>query len=140
MFFPPVVKRASLAFFSRFHLGGLHSSGCLNGATIRVDDHRDILATLDVNDGLKRITINGGNSYLSLAEVEVFGYAKPEFDSYKNIAGEGKASQWDNGHVKYGLAHLAIDGNTDGRWQSKSVTHTTKIGKDAWRSLDFSKT
>ena len=99
MFFPQVVKRASLAFFSRFHLGGLHSSGCLNGATIRVDDQNNILVTLDsskgnpielkVNDDLKRITIYGGKSSSSM-----------------------------------GLAHVAIDGNTDGRWSSKSVTHT----------------
>ena len=48
---------------------------------MRVDDHK-IIATLDtrwgnpieieVNGDLKRITILGGSSYLSLAEVEVF--------------------------------------------------------------------
>ena len=36
--------------------------------------------------------------------------------------------------------NLAIDGNTDGRWASKSVTHTAKTGKDAWWRLDFSQT
>ena len=50
---------------------------------IRIDDHQNILATLDTSKGnpieikvdnyLKRITIYGGNNYLSLAEVEVFG-------------------------------------------------------------------
>jgi len=120
----------------------------LNGVTVRVDDQNKILATLDtkkgnpieikVDDDLKRITIYGGNSVLSLAEVEVFGYIK--IDKDKNIASKGKASQSDNYLGKYGLAHLAIDGNTDGRWSSKSVTHTSKTGKSAWWRLDFSKT
>ena len=40
--------------------------------------------------------IYGGSSYLSLAEVEVFGYIKTDGDTAKNIAGKGKASQSNN--------------------------------------------
>ena len=123
----------------------------LNGVTVRLNGQKNILATLDtrkgnpieikVNDDLTSIILYGGNSHLSLAEVEVFGLAKTEPDNiYENIAGERKATQCDSWAGKYGFAHLAVDGNTDGRWNSKSVTHTTKQGKDAWWRLDFSKT
>jgi len=122
----------------------------LNGVTVRLDGgKKNILVTLNikkgnpivikVNDALNRITINGGTSYLSLAEVEVFGHAIADFETFTNIAVKGKASQCDNWAGNQGLAHLAIDGNTDGRWNSKSVTHTSKVGEDAWWRLDFSK-
>ena len=62
-------------------------SACLNGVKVKFDGgQKNSLVTLDsrkgnpteimVDDDSKSITIYGGNSYLSLAEVEVFGYAK----------------------------------------------------------------
>jgi len=58
----------------------------VNGATVTVDGQENILAELDtskgnpneieVNGDLKSITIYGGDSVLSLAEVEVFGTGK----------------------------------------------------------------
>jgi len=119
----------------------------LNGVIVTNQD-RKILGTLNtargnpnvlnVNGFIKQIVIIGGTSYVSLAEVEVFGHI--EVAEGKNIAREGKASQVDNIHRKYGHAAAAIDGNTDGRWRGRSVTHTRKIGKAAWWRLDFPKT
>jgi len=114
----------------------------LNGVTVRIDDHENIIAKLDttkgnpigieVDDDVNKITIYGGNSVLSLAEVEVFG------EIIKNIAIFGMASQSDNLLSVYGIAGLAIDGNTDGDWGAGSVTHTNSVGKDAWWRLEFS--
>ena len=107
---------------------------------MRVNDQKNILATVEkkkgnpivisLNDDLTRFTIYRGNSYLSLAGVEVLGHIKSDKD--KNITGQGKAYQPDNYPDNYGLAHLAIDENTDGEWCSKSVTHTSKTGKSFW--------
>ena len=71
-----------------------------------------------------RIAIYGGNSYLSLAEVQVFGHI--ETDADKNIIGKGKAYQCVNYPDNYGLAHLTINENTDGEWSSMSMMHTYK--------------
>ena len=62
----------------------------------------------------------------------LFFYFFAYITAEKNIAGEGKASQSNNYSSKYGLARVAIDGNKDGRWGSRSVTHTSKTGKAAW--------
>ena len=64
---------------------------------------------------------------IHLAEVQAFSGGK-------NVATEGKASQSStnfNGRVEY-----AIDGNTDGEFQHRSVTHTA-IEKDPWLEIDL---
>ena len=47
--------------------------------------------------------------------------------------------QSENYSSQYELALVAIDGNTDGRWNSKSVTETSMMGKDAQWRFGFSK-
>jgi Protein of unknown function (DUF1553)/Protein of unknown function (DUF1549)/Planctomycete cytochrome C/NedA-like, galactose-binding domain len=74
-----------------------------------------------------RITNNGKAQILSLAEVQVFGNAG-------NIAGGGTATQHSTGFN--GPPQLAIDGNTDGDFQKRSVTHTNTVD-DPWWELDL---
>jgi len=77
------------------------------------------------------ITIKGGkdSNVLSLAEVEVFGKCY----RWSNIAYKGTASESATlPNDLRPIPELAIDGNTDGIWEHRSVTHTT--GKNAsWR-------
>ena len=74
-----------------------------------------------------RITNNGKGQILSLAEVQVFS-------GTENIAPKGKATQHSTGFS--GPPELAIDGNTDGNYDNKSVTHTNTVD-DPWWELDL---
>ncbi|MEM7560469.1 MAG: DUF1553 domain-containing protein, partial [Planctomycetota bacterium] len=75
-----------------------------------------------------RIEQPGKSKILSLAEVEVFSGGK-------NIASNGKAKQSTTDFR--GPAKLAIDGNTNGDYNSaKSTTHTS-ISDDPWWELDL---
>lgn len=74
-----------------------------------------------------RITNNGRNQILSLAEVQVFS-------GEDNIARNGKASQHSTAFD--GPPEYAIDGNTSGNYQDKSVTHTDTVD-DPWWELDL---
>jgi len=85
---------------------GAQSSGSgLKGRYVRVESR------------LKKAT-------LSLAEVQVFSGGQ-------NIALKGRASQSDTAFD--GVASRAIDGNTDGHWGSRSVTHSAEnVPLPAW--------
>lgn len=72
-----------------------------------------------------RIEIPGDGKILSLAEVQVLSGGT-------NIASLGTATQSSTDFD--GPAQLAIDGNTDGNYQNKSVTHTA-ISNDPWWEL-----
>lgn len=94
----------------------------------------NISGTLD--DGKKalsgaryvRIELPGSERMISLAEVQVYR-------GQENIATKGSASQSSTDFG--GSAALAIDGNTNGDFNSgKSVTHTA-VSKDPWWELDL---
>ena len=74
-----------------------------------------------------RITNNGMKQILSLAEVQIFSAGT-------NVASKGKATQ--HSTVSAGPPELAIDGNTDGNYQNKSVTHTDTVD-DPWWEVDL---
>jgi hypothetical protein len=75
-----------------------------------------------------RVELPGKGRFLSLAEVQVF--QGPE-----NVATSGEANQQSTDYD--GPAHLAIDGNTDGRYaEAKSTTHT-EAADDPWWELDL---
>jgi hypothetical protein len=74
-----------------------------------------------------RISLNGPNKILSLAEVQVF-------KGTENIAHKGEAKQ--SSTTFEGPAKLALDGNTDGQFEKKSVTHTASE-KDPWWEVDL---
>ncbi len=74
-----------------------------------------------------RVSLAGTQKILSLAEVQVF------FNG-ENVAAQGAATQ---SSVDFsGPAELAIDGNTDGAFANKSVTHTA-VSDDPWWELDL---
>ncbi|MCP4886041.1 MAG: DUF1553 domain-containing protein, partial [Planctomycetaceae bacterium] len=74
-----------------------------------------------------RITNLGKNQILSLAEVQVFR-------GDVNVALQGTATQHSTAYG--GPAQYAIDGNTDGVFANKSVTHTATV-ENPWWELDL---
>ena len=77
-----------------------------------------------------RIDLPGLQKILSLAEVQVFS-------GTTNLAKDGQATQSSTDYD--GPAELAIDGNTDGKYENKSVTHSA-ISDNPWWELDLGKT
>jgi hypothetical protein len=77
----------------------------------------------NLNGRFVRVTNLGNNVFLHLAEVQVFSDGK-------NIAPKGKATQSSTafgGPAKYGN-----DGNTNGNFEKKSVTHTAQENNPWW--------
>ena len=70
-----------------------------------------------------RLSLDGEKRILSLAEVQVMAGGV-------NVALQGKASQSSTSYE--GPAELAIDGNTDGRFEQASVTHTATESNPWW--------
>ncbi|KAG7999308.1 Fucolectin-4 [Nibea albiflora] len=75
-----------------------------------------------------------GAQYLTLCEVEVYGYSVL---TGENLAPQGKASQ--SSLLEFGLANNAIDGNHDSKWEHGSCSHTSNNINPWWR-LDLGKT
>ncbi len=75
-----------------------------------------------------RVELPGKGKMLSLAEVQAF-------QGKENVAPKGEAKQSSTDYA--GPAQLAIDGNTDGRYnEAKSTTHTA-VSDDPWWELDL---
>ncbi len=74
-----------------------------------------------------RIEIPGQQKILSLAEVQIHSKGM-------NVAPTGEVSQSSTDYA--GPANLAIDGNTDGNYEKKSVTHTA-VSDDPWWQIDL---
>ncbi|MCK5905794.1 MAG: discoidin domain-containing protein, partial [Gammaproteobacteria bacterium] len=72
------------------------------------------------------------SQYLSLAEVEVFG--KPPQIIHENVALNGFATQSSTGWNA--PAALVIDGNTNGNFAARSVSHT-HLNSNAWWEIDL---
>lgn len=75
-----------------------------------------------------RIDLPGKSRILSLAEVQVIGSRADQISS--NLAPTGIAKQSSTGFS--GPANLAIDGNTNGQFDKKSVTHTDSQDSPWW--------
>jgi putative heme-binding domain-containing protein len=75
-----------------------------------------------------RIELPGDSRILTLAEVEVLSGGN-------NLAREGNAKQSSTGHS--GDAVRAIDGNTEGGFQSGGQTHTAESTKDPWWEVEL---
>ncbi len=112
--------------------------GAFEGVFLKTGHHAspDAALRLDRPDGKPgqdgrhvRITniVNGG--YLHLAEVQVFSGSE-------NLATKGKASQVSTGFG--GPANYANDGNTNGNYTGKSVSHTAQAN-DPWWEIDLGK-
>lgn len=75
------------------------------------------------NGRFVRVDLPGREKILSLAEVQIF-------DGQKNVAQGGKATQ--SSEILGGAASRAIDGNTSGKWENNSVTHTNTSDSPWW--------
>jgi len=78
-----------------------------------------------------RIELSGKNRILSLAEVQVMSGGK-------NVATSGAAKQ--SSTASSGPAKLAIDGNTDGRYERAKSTSHTSTTTDPWWEVDLKST
>merc|ERR1712109_75945 len=96
--------------------------------------------------GRVEVMIEGSNKILSLAEVEVFGTligtyeptiaptASPTVTPKPNIARGKPTTQSRTSHG--GVSSRAVDGNTNGNWNNRSVTHTPRMSNPSW-SVDL---
>jgi hypothetical protein len=75
-----------------------------------------------------RLELPGKDRILSLAEVQVF-------DGTDNLARRGTAGQ--SSTARDGPARLAIDGNTDGRYEEARSTTHTETSADPWWEVDL---
>lgn len=75
-----------------------------------------------------RVEAPGNERILSLAEVQVFSAGR-------NVAPEGTATQSSTGYL--GDANRAIDGNTDGSYDTARSTTHTSTESDPWWELDL---
>ncbi|KAM9353560.1 uncharacterized protein ABDE67_005946 [Symphorus nematophorus] len=80
------------------------------------------------------LLLPGTEKYLTLCEVEVYGYRAP---TGENLALQGKATQ--SSLYEFGFAYNAIDGNHGSNWEHGSCTHTSNDINPWWR-LDLRKT
>ena len=86
---------------------------------------------LSVNSTGRYVRVQlAGNTALSLAEVQVYGIENTE-PFVTNLASEGVTAQ--SGTSYGGVADRAIDGNTNGAYNQRSVTHTTSQPQSWWQ-------
>lgn len=105
--------------------GSGHAGGNFVVTGIKADLVPEKMATPEAR--FVRITNRGKAKILSLAEVQVLANGT-------NVATSGKATQQSTAFN--GPPELAIDGNTSGDFEKKSVTHTDTT-KDPWWELDL---
>ena len=106
-------------------MGPGHSGG--NFVVSRVNAQLVPPATAKPTTRFVRVSLPGKDRILSLAEVQVFSGSE-------NVALKGEARQ--SSTAFDGPAKLAIDGNTDGNYEKKSVTHTN-VEADPWWEVDL---
>jgi putative heme-binding domain-containing protein len=75
-----------------------------------------------------RVELPGNRKTLSLAEVEVYSAGR-------NVARNGKASQKNTAYD--GVAARAIDGNTSGKYDSATITHSVINTANPWWQVDL---
>jgi mono/diheme cytochrome c family protein len=106
---------------------GPGNSGSGNFVVTGVTATLDPLTPMSPRGRFVRIAIPGGGKILSLAEVQVLS-------GTQNVALTGEARQSTTDYE--GPAKYAIDGNTNGDYLGKSVTHTAQSA-DPWWEVDL---
>ncbi|MFK7908596.1 MAG: discoidin domain-containing protein, partial [Chitinophagales bacterium] len=128
----------------------------INGATVYVKQNANnqgtAISTLQYQKGMAKMTVNptqkaigryiriakSSKGYLSMAEVKIYGtpaqntpIAKPTpTSSAKNLA-QGKPTR-QSSTMDIGKSSLAVDGNTNGVWTGRSVSHTNEQNNPWW--------
>ncbi|NP_001290251.2 fucolectin-7-like [Larimichthys crocea] len=124
----------------KIHIGNsLENNGVKNpmvGQIVDIGDDETFTKTLTdrVEGRYVTLLVPGSGKFLTLCEVEVYGYRAP---TGENLAVQGKASQ--SSLFEFGLANNAIDGNHDSKWEHGSCSHTSNDINPWWR-LDLGKT
>ncbi|XP_031723215.1 uncharacterized protein LOC116394327 [Anarrhichthys ocellatus] len=125
---------------AKIHIGNsLENNGAANpvaGKITRTDPGESVTLTFTerVEGRYVTVVVPGSQKYLTLCEVEVYGYRAP---TGENLALGGKASQ--SSLYEFGPAYNAIDGNPSSKWEHGSCTHTMNDINPWWR-LDLRKT
>nr|AGT40149.1 fucose-binding lectin [Trachidermus fasciatus] len=125
---------------AEIHVGNsLKDNGAANpvvGTIPRTNSARPFTLTFTERVEGRYVTVRvpGSGKYLTLCEVEVYGYRVP---TGENLALGGKASQ--SSLYMFGTASNAIDGNPNSRWEDGSCSHT-KNNVNPWWRLDLRKT
>ncbi|XP_075937241.1 uncharacterized protein LOC142937972 [Anarhichas minor] len=125
---------------AKIHIGNsLENNGAANpvaGKITRTDPGESVTLTFTerVEGRYVTVVVPGSQKYLTLCEVEVYGYRAP---TGENLALGGKASQ--SSLYEFGTAYNAIDGNPSSKWEHGSCTHTMNDINPWWR-LDLRKT
>ncbi|XP_027139397.1 fucolectin-1-like [Larimichthys crocea] len=124
----------------KIHIGNsLENNGVKNpmvGKIVDIGDDETFTKTFTdrVEGRYVTLLLPGSGKFLTLCEVEVYGYRAP---TGENLAVQGKASQ--SSLFEFGLANNAIDGNHDSKWEHGSCGHTSNDINPWWR-LDLGKT
>uniref|UniRef100_G3PGN9 F5/8 type C domain-containing protein n=2 Tax=Gasterosteus aculeatus aculeatus TaxID=481459 RepID=G3PGN9_GASAC len=125
---------------AKVHVGNsIKNNGAANpvvGTVDRTDQGELITLTFTehVEGRYVTVVLPGSGKYLTLCEVEVYGYRAP---TGENLALGGKASQ--SSLYMFGAAYNAIDGNPGSKWEDGSCTHTQNNVNPWWR-LDLRQT
>ncbi|CAK6982627.1 uncharacterized protein LOC111644533, partial [Scomber scombrus] len=92
-----------------------------------------VTVTKHVEGRYVTVVVPGPRKYLTLCEVEVYGYRAPT----ENVALRGKATQshrWEGAPERaFGAAYNAIDGNRESKYSAGSCTHTVGQTNPWWR-------
>lgn len=124
----------------RIHIGNSLQNNGLDNPVVRTIPQAGttVLFNLTFTDRVEgryvTLLLPGIDKYLTLCEVEVYGYRAP---TGENLALQGKASQ--SSLYEFGFAYNAIDGNHGSNWEHGSCSHTSNDINPWWR-LDLRKT
>ena len=77
------------------------------------------------------VVFTGGSGYL--LDIDSFVFNSSSSSTATNLALDGTATQSSNYSTSRGLADLAIDGDTNGAWSNRSVTHTQNEAQAWWQ-------
>ncbi|KAI9515408.1 hypothetical protein NQZ68_026142 [Dissostichus eleginoides] len=124
---------------AQVHIGNSLDNNGLTNPVVGTITTAEALYTMTFTDRVEgryvTVRIPGDVKWLTLCEVEVYGYHAP---TEENLAIQGKASQSSLYNFE-SIAYNAIDGNRASAWGQGSCTHT-KADFNPWWRLDLGKT
>jgi hypothetical protein len=118
---------------ARVYVGSVPYNGSLAGfvEVASLDARNQQTYDLARSVGRYLLIKGAGSEFLSLAEVKVFGTRVPPV-----LISQGKSASQGSTYGD-GYAARAVDGNTNGSWTARSVTHTNNDAATNWWQLDL---